>query len=74
MTRVAFQPRPADSLQASRVFPALISFVCVVAGYALLVVGMRRYTGARGYVLALQAIAAFVLAEIAGKLLLVALR
>ncbi len=58
----------------SLVFPALMSFVCVVPGYTLLVFGIRRSTGARGYALARQSLAAFFLAEIAGKLLLVELR
>ena len=66
-------PEATGSLESTLIFPALISVVCVVAGCALLVVGLRRSTGARGYVLALQSLAVFFLAELAGKLMLLAL-
>ena len=58
------------SLQPAIVIPALVTVACVVAGIAFLVVGIRRATGARGGVLVLRSIGIFVLAELAGKLLL----
>lgn len=63
----------AGSLQPALVLPALIAVICVVAGFTLLVAGIRRSTGARGYGLAMRSIAVFLLAEIAGKLMLQAL-
>ena len=73
-TIVAMSPDAVGLLQPALVIPALLSVACVVAGFTLLVVGIRRSTAARGYVLARQSLAVFFLAEIAGKLMLLALR
>ncbi len=59
-----------ESLQPAIVIPALVTVACVVAGLALLVVGLRRTTGARGGVLVLRSIGILVIAELAGRLLL----
>ncbi|CAN5921549.1 hypothetical protein BH11GEM2_BH11GEM2_15780 [soil metagenome] len=73
-TIASLRPESAGSLQSALVFRALILVVCVVTGCTLLVVGIRRSNGARGYALALQSLAAFLLAESAGKLMLRAFR